>query len=615
MKNKIQAFVLFCCFFLVTFFGCLWINTYTPALYQDDNLPTNFNHQLYSAKGVEITKEGYAFHFYNPGYDQVTLILDRTAPFELYLNNEYIMNYLSTDVFNRTITIQLDTKDKESCHLEFKDLQQRNSSHEFDRLGRYRPVILLGDEQTTNNAITLSFGINMLYCGILLFICFNTFFLYRNKKSEVYLCLLSALCLVEFIKTFLSANFQVIPLTDQFVNFLLPTVYQGSSILILIIGYYLCAPYVSLKFKQKLPLKLLLPCTVLIALIQNIIPYIIISILLLILRILFLVFLFSIYSPKRKDVFYLLMGYGILLGTSAYNNYIFDQSNTTIGSFIVIFMTIQLGIIIYILCCTMVVNRKFASKFKESEELVQRLEIINATLDNQVEVRTKELNEQIKKRQNIMANIFHDLRSPVFVLQGFLDQLQPTDQELAKQKHNMQTRLSYLKHLIEDLFLMSKLENNELTYEYDDVDCGELTSSIVSSFKLLADEKNVILNASVGQEMIVWADATKLEQALINILYNAITYTKENSTVTLRVKKNHNQCQITIQDQGKGIPKDDLKSIFNRYYTSNFSRNKASSGLGLSIAYEIIQAHKGTIHVESIIDEGTIFIIELPLNI
>lgn len=304
MKQKVQALIIFSCFFFATFLGCLWINSMTPALLNYDSLPIDFNNKLYSAKNVESTDDGYSFTFENSNLNEITLILDRTAPFELRMNNEFVMSYFSTDTFNRTVLLTLDITNKKDVNLEFIDLQRRQSSNEFDRLGRYRPVILLGDEQTANNAITLSFGINMLYCGILLFICFNSFFLYHHKKSEVYLLLLSALCLVEFIKTFLSANFQVVPLTDQFVNFLLPTVYQGSSILILIIGYYLCGSYVSDKIKQFLPLKTLLITTIVVALVQNFIPYSIISFLLFITLYFCIISIFHLSINKKRCAIY-----------------------------------------------------------------------------------------------------------------------------------------------------------------------------------------------------------------------------------------------------------------------------------------------------------------------
>ncbi|KPU43759.1 alkaline phosphatase synthesis sensor protein PhoR [Oxobacter pfennigii] len=264
-------------------------------------------------------------------------------------------------------------------------------------------------------------------------------------------------------------------------------------------------------------------------------------------------------------------------------------------------------------CCMLLINRLFAEKFTEAEVLAKELEQINHNLDKKVLEGTKALEEQHKRRHNFMMNIFHDLRTPLFVIQGSTQKIANRPELLNEELPIISERLDFTKHLVEDLFLMAKLEDKQVILETEKVPLTDLLKNIISACSLEGESKGICIKTELKCDYITWGDEYRLKQAFQNLLLNAIYYTKASGHIYITSRKQKNFAVISFEDTGIGIAPQDIDKIFDRYYRISGSGKHQSTGLGLSIANEIIQQHHGSISVESKVGYGTIFTVNLPI--
>jgi signal transduction histidine kinase len=267
----------------------------------------------------------------------------------------------------------------------------------------------------------------------------------------------------------------------------------------------------------------------------------------------------------------------------------------------------------FAICCLLLINRLFAEKFSESETLAAQLEQSNQILEIKVSERTKELKDKQKQRNTFMMNIFHDLRTPLFVLNGCVERVSSVPERIRQELPVIKDRLDFVQHLVEDLFLMAKLEDKQVILETERVPIGELLDRVIKACLVVSEKKDVFLEYNKYNDSITWGDEYRLEQAFQNLIVNAIYYTKPKGKVYVDLKSSDNMAYITIVDTGVGISPEDLDKIFDRYYRVSGTEKHQSSGLGLSIAHEIIKQHQGNITVKSELEKGTVFTVELPV--
>lgn len=267
----------------------------------------------------------------------------------------------------------------------------------------------------------------------------------------------------------------------------------------------------------------------------------------------------------------------------------------------------------FAICCMLLINRLFAEKFSESEELAKQLEQTNQILETKVLERTSALKDQQKQRNIFMMNVFHDLRTPLFILRGCMERIKSFPQQLTSELPIMEERLDFTQHLVDDLFLMAKLEDKQVILETERVPLGRLLSKVAKACLVMSEKKGVTLEYKIINDCITWGDEFRLEQALQNLVTNAMYYTKTGGTVYIELQSLDNIALISVTDTGVGILPEDLGKIFDRYYSVSGKEKHQSSGLGLSIAQEIIQQHNGKISVKSEIGIGTVFTLQLPI--
>ncbi len=219
-------------------------------------------------------------------------------------------------------------------------------------------------------------------------------------------------------------------------------------------------------------------------------------------------------------------------------------------------------------------------------------------------------------RRQMTADIAHDLRTPLTVLSGYLEALR--DDALAPTQERFEMLFAEVQRLIglvEDLRTLSLADAGELTLQRRPVAPVTLLERTVASFARQAQDKAVVLSVQPTASLPdLSVDLDRMMCVLGNLVSNALRYTPAGGEITLRAQRCDRQVCVQVQDTGAGIPAEALPNIFKRFYRADASRTQqeGASGLGLAIARSIVEAHGGTIEVESELGRGTTFTITLP---
>ena len=230
----------------------------------------------------------------------------------------------------------------------------------------------------------------------------------------------------------------------------------------------------------------------------------------------------------------------------------------------------------------------------------------------------KELERTDEQRRNLTADVAHELRTPLHIIQGNLEGVldgvyDPTEEHIGATLD--ETRL--LGRLVEDLRTLSLAESGQLPLVRETVDVGDLLADARTSFSGQAEVAGIDLRAEpiADSGISLDVDAGRVDQVLGNLLLNAVRHTPRGGAITLSAEACGSGVRITVRDNGEGIAPEDLPFIFDRFWRGDRSRSHASGaggGLGLSIARQLIRAHGGQIQVESELGRGTTFTIDLP---
>ncbi|WP_051251450.1 sensor histidine kinase [Paenibacillus harenae] len=236
---------------------------------------------------------------------------------------------------------------------------------------------------------------------------------------------------------------------------------------------------------------------------------------------------------------------------------------------------------------------------------------------------TFRLREAEEARRRLVADVAHELRTPLSVMQLKLENAQQAGQDIPPEMllrlHDEVIRLSLL---VEDLHVLSLAEAGRLTLDRKPLDLTARLEQIVDDVKMEAEENGLaICLSSNTKPVIAMADARRITQVFINLLTNAIRYTPEGGKISIIIEdnvmdQNAVYACVSIIDTGIGIPAEELPHLFDRFYRVEKARSRhtGGTGLGLSIAHHFVKAHSGFIRVTSQPDEGTTFTVYLPLG-
>ncbi len=270
------------------------------------------------------------------------------------------------------------------------------------------------------------------------------------------------------------------------------------------------------------------------------------------------------------------------------------------------------------------------SKLKEDdfsfvEQTIERpsknpLKRINEEIFRYAEKKQKEI-EELKKaeafRREFIADISHELKTPIFAAQGFVHTLL----DGAVKDKNVRNKflkkaaksLDGLDRLVQDLLTISKMETGEVKMEYENFNIYDLIQEVFDQFESKAEKKDLKLTFKLGipNNISVYADRQKIYQVLLNLVSNAMKYKSEGEGLVIVDLKPEtvSEVEISIKDNGVGIPQEHISRIFERFYRVDKSRSKdkGGTGLGLSIVKHILEAHNTTIQVQSRLGEGSEF--------
>jgi len=226
------------------------------------------------------------------------------------------------------------------------------------------------------------------------------------------------------------------------------------------------------------------------------------------------------------------------------------------------------------------------------------------------------LEAQEQLRRDMMADIAHELRTPLSVIQGQVEALQDGVFDLTAESITpIHTQVVLLGRLVGDLRELALADAGQLDLQKTRLKPHRLVDRVVAGFQGRANERGIRLETSMGPTLhSIVADPQRLEQILSNLLSNALRHTPRGGTITVRLENEDRRLRLSVQDTGSGIPTEDLPHVFERFYRVNRSRpkNAAGTGLGLAIVKKLVEAHDGTIEVESTHHLGTTFTVHLP---
>lgn len=267
-------------------------------------------------------------------------------------------------------------------------------------------------------------------------------------------------------------------------------------------------------------------------------------------------------------------------------------------------------------------NYEVTTQIKQSDEIGELAKSIDK-LALQLDKSSKESERFQKMRQNFIANISHELRTPITVIRGSIeaicDGVISNPEQLKDYNEQILSDSIHLQRLVNDLIDLTKLQNTDFSIDKSTINLFEIINDAVRSMKQISTKKGVKISFSVekaieADKYLFVGDYQRIRQMIIIVLDNAIKFSNEDQKVDIFLKKENKKYELKICDSGRGIDPENIGEIFNRYHKSNTEENKNGMGLGLAIAKEIALRHNIEIFVKSVPNIKTVFTFLIPVN-
>jgi two-component system phosphate regulon sensor histidine kinase PhoR len=226
--------------------------------------------------------------------------------------------------------------------------------------------------------------------------------------------------------------------------------------------------------------------------------------------------------------------------------------------------------------------------------------------------------EQLEQlRKDFVANVSHELKTPITTIQGFVETLMdapPDDDQYRRFLEIILSHATRLNLIIEDLLSLSRIEAADERVHFTECEIDDIVNSVVAVCAPKADQRKISIEPVISGSRTVTANPSLLEQALVNLLDNAIKYSDAGARVAIDIRNGNGMLRVSVRDTGPGIRKQDLPRIFERFYRTDKARSRelGGTGLGLAIVKHIAIAHGGEVTVESQPGEGSTFVISIP---
>ena len=228
------------------------------------------------------------------------------------------------------------------------------------------------------------------------------------------------------------------------------------------------------------------------------------------------------------------------------------------------------------------------------------------------------IQKEDEAQKKFLATVSHELRTPISYVKGYGEALENGYIDVSQKQETLALivrEANRLEKLTNELLQLSRDASQKDEITLYPLPLAETIREVVQITRQQAQHKAIIMHTDINEDIIINADEEKLKQILINLIENALRYSGEQTEIMIRAIKEGDSAVITIQDQGIGIPKEDLPYITERFYRVNKARSRSDggSGLGLSIVDQLIKEHKGTWHIASELGTGTLVTIQIPL--
>ncbi len=254
------------------------------------------------------------------------------------------------------------------------------------------------------------------------------------------------------------------------------------------------------------------------------------------------------------------------------------------------------------------------------------------SMAERIEAMVEELRQKEQFQRQLIANVSHDLRTPMASMRGYVETLLMDRNRLdAKQQERylkiITGNLDHLDRLVEHMLVLSRFDSGQAKFQLEEFSIAELADSILLRFEGLAADMGVNLDLAIADDVgLVVADPLQIGQVLQNLVENAIKFNRRGGSSIIGIERNGARVNLEVQDTGPGIPAEDLPRIFDRFFTGDQSRTRLmadpdtavtghhlgqSSGLGLAIAAKIVAGHNSVLRVESRLGKGTVFRFQL----
>ncbi|MCM3619896.1 ATP-binding protein [Sutcliffiella horikoshii] len=238
-----------------------------------------------------------------------------------------------------------------------------------------------------------------------------------------------------------------------------------------------------------------------------------------------------------------------------------------------------------------------------------------ASLGRSINKMSSNLDEVDRNRREFLGNVSHELRTPISYLKGYSEALDEGIITTEKYTETVRKETDRMNHLVHDLLDLAQLEGDSYPINKEPVILAELVKEVLDRLRLKLEDKNLLTELQLDEEVVVNGDYGRLDQVVDNLLSNAIKYTPDDRTIRISVAEGEDKGVLKIEDEGIGIPEEDVPYIFERFYRVEKARTRKSggTGLGLSIVQQIINKHDGDIMVDSKLGRGTLVTVEIPL--
>ena len=225
-----------------------------------------------------------------------------------------------------------------------------------------------------------------------------------------------------------------------------------------------------------------------------------------------------------------------------------------------------------------------------------------------------------QSRNQFVSNASHELKTPLATMKIMLESLiyQPDmDRELRTEfMTDINSEIDRLSNIVSDLLTLVKMDSHNVKLNRENLSIAALVKENAHRLQPIAEQRQQTVSLSLSDPCDMYADKSKLNQVIYNLMENAVKYTQQGGTVKVTLTRQGHDARLTVTDNGPGIPKENLPHIFDRFYRVDKarSREKGGTGLGLSIVHQLVLLHGGSIRVESEEGKGCAFIVELPLH-